>query len=88
MSAFSVVNVVWYDGVDAYVSKFVLPCENGKVTDDGRKRCIKYLDGNGKVLEFDSLYPITFDNLIAFKDSDDLELQRAFDRYREMFFTV
>lgn len=88
MYCFSLVNVVWYDGSDAYVSKFVLPTENHEVTKDGVARVSKYLSGNGELLKLDVLYPITFENLVAFKDSDNDELKACFERYASMYFVV
>ena len=90
------VNVVWYDGVDAYVSKFVVQAEMitekigepgfPQITNDSRRRISKYLDGNGEILKVDPLYPVELENIMALKGSDNSELQAAFDRFKAFWF--
>lgn len=96
-----VVNVVWYDGVDAYVSKFVLQVERVETdgegvrlepTNESKWKVEKYLQGNGDVLKYDPLYGVDFENIIAFKgyEKSDLrseqELFAAYDRFKNMWF--
>ena len=94
-------NVVYYDGSDAYVSKFVLKTttelnEDGvecpKVTEESEGLLGQYLNGNGEILKVDLLYPVDLDNIIALKDWDDApqetinEMKAAYDRFKEMWF--
>jgi len=85
-------NVVWYDGTDAFVSKFVLQAEDDEITADSRYRVSKYLDGNGEVLKIDPLYPVDFDNIVALKTYENSSLESeieqfaAYDRFKEMWF--
>lgn len=95
-----VVNVVWYDGVGAYVSKFILQIErvlrDGYVhlepTSESKHRLEDYLTGNGEVLKYDALYEVDLDNIVAFKnyEKSDLrsekELFAAYDRFKRMWF--
>lgn len=88
---FGLVNVVWYDGCDAYVSKFIVQCEGFEVTEDSIKRIKQYLDGNGEVLKVDYLYDLTLDNIIAMGEiepqtEDDAEKFASVDRFRTMYF--
>ena len=77
------VNVVWYDGVEAYVSKFILQCDEGELTEDSKKRTEEYLDGNGEILKFDVCYAVKLENIIAYKNSDHQEI---YQRFEEMWF--
>ena len=43
-------NVVWYDGSDAFVSKFVLQADDEGITEDSKRKVRTYLDGNGEVI--------------------------------------
>ena len=82
----SLVNVVWYDGVDSFVSKFVLETVNNQVTTSSRVKVENYLKGNGELLKLDVLYKVSLDNIVAFKGSDDDELQVAYQRFDTMYF--
>ena len=82
---YSMYNVVWYDGVDAYVSKFVL-------TEDEKKAKIELLDWwcetgyDGEILKLDRLYGVTLENIIALRNSDNDKDISAYDRFEEMYF--
>ena len=79
-----VVNVVWYDGVEAYVTKFVLQGdENYKISAKSKELTTEYLDGNGEILKFDVCYGISLENIVAYKDSDKEEI---YQRFNEMWF--
>ena len=78
---FQMCNVVWYDGANAYVSKFVLPSDE-KVA---RNETVKYLSGNGEVLKIDYLYPVDLDNIVALKNGDP-EQMTTYERFKTMFF--
>ena len=79
-------NVVWYDGSDAFVSKFVLKCDIGEVTEESEGLVDQYLNGNGELLKIDRLYPVELENIIALKDSELPELQKTYDRFKEFYF--
>lgn len=72
-------NVVWYDGTDAYVTKFVCRTdENLTITKDSQRLVKAYLDGNGEVLKYDLLYEVVWDNIIAYKDQTDASIYQRF----------
>lgn len=75
-------NVVIYDGVDAFVSKFILPDE---MPLDSFCRTFGNMGYDGEVLKLDKLYPVKLDNIIALKDGNSNE-QDTFNRFNEMFF--
>lgn len=75
-------NVVTYDGVDAFVSKFILPDE---LELDAACRIFDKMGYNDEILKLDKLYPLTFDNIIALKDGNSNE-QCTFDNFKKMFF--
>lgn len=75
-------NLVIYDGVDAFVSKFILPY--GITLDKAISIFVK-MDYDGELLKIDALYPLSFDNIIALKDGNDIE-KCIFERFGDMFF--
>lgn len=83
---FSLVNVVWYDGVDSFVSKFILETEDGEVTTKSRNKVIDYLRGNGELLKLDILHSVSLDTIFTYKDNIDEELQCAYVRFDTMYF--
>ena len=89
---FWMVNVVWYDGADAYVSKFILKAADEGITKESEDKVKSYLEGNGEVLKFDRLYPMEFDNIIAldnYKNSTsehEIEEYAAYDRFKTLWF--
>ena len=84
------VNAVFYDGSNAYVSKFVVKADEDKPFDkvsvESECKIADYLSGNGELLKIDILYDVNFDNILAFKDADDAELRCAYDRFKEIYF--
>ena len=83
---FSLANVVWYDGVDSFVSKFILETENGEATTQSRLKTIEYLSGNGDLLKIDVLHSVSLDTIFTYKDNIDDELQCAYVRFDTMYF--
>lgn len=87
-------NVVWYDGTDAFVSKFVLQYDriSEKITKESEGLVGQYLTGNGELLKIDVLYAIDFESIAAlktYKDSKhntEAELFTAYERFKEMWF--
>ena len=90
MAKWVMTNVVFYDGINAYVSKFVIKADEDEpftlVNEDSMKKVADYLSGNGEILKVDILYAVDFDNIVALKDADDAELRCAYDRFKEMYF--
>ena len=95
------INVVWYDGSEAYVSKFVGQAEaieddlgliTEELTDETINKIKEYLSGNGEALKFDMLYPMDFDNIVALKGNEkstiehEIELFAAYERFKSMWF--
>lgn len=93
------VNVVFYDGVDAFVAKFIVQAETDtekigttqywSVTKESERKIREYLDGNGEVLKIDPLYDIDFDNIVAIEQSNEeykKAEREAVDRFKTMYF--
>ena len=83
---FSLANVVWYDGVDSFVSKFILETEDGEPTAKSRKKVIEYLCGNGELLKIDVLHTVPLDTVFTYRDNIDDELRTAYNRFNIMYF--
>ena len=73
-------NVVSYDGVDAFVAKFILK-------EKDLKKELKRIESkyNTTVLLADPLYTITLDNIYALKESEDDKLICAYERFVDMY---
>jgi len=75
-------NVVFYDGVEAYVSKFILQGDdNYTISKNSDKKVREYLEGNGEVLKIDINYKICFDEFLAFCNNDT----KLKERFESMF---
>lgn len=83
---FYLVNVVFYDGFEAYVSKFILRGSNYELSEESKKLTEEYLSGNGEILKYDVLYEVTLENILAFNEYGDNEQQCAYDRWSKMYF--
>lgn len=86
-----VVNAVWYDGCEAFVSKFIVQVDivdsELGITEESKQKLMAYLNGNGELLKVDMLYPVDLDNILAMRDnSDSPEYQAAFERFKNMWF--
>lgn len=87
MMNFRMTNVVWYDGVNAYVSKFILEYDmENNLKDESLKALRYYLEGNGELLKVDSLYPVNFTNIVSMEKNGTDEQKVAVQRFRRMFF--
>ena len=73
-------NVVNYDGVDAFVAKFILK-------EKDLKKELKRIENQygTTVLLADPLYAVTLDNIYAMKDCDDVNLRLAYERFVGMY---
>ena len=73
-------NVVVYDGVDAWVMKFVLKEKTAK------QDIAKYFSNtDGKVLELDKLYEFSYLSIMAYKMSGVDEYVEIADRFLKMY---
>lgn len=81
---YSMYNVVLYDGVDAYVLKFVLSTNKEQAEKD---LCDFWsLNGfEGEILKIDQLYMVNFENINALNNGDDEQI-KTFNRFIEMYF--
>lgn len=91
MSKWFMFNVVWYDGCDAYVSKFIGKADTVDgityhETEETSDLIRESLNGNGEVLKFDPLYSLNLDNIIALKDAENDELTASFYRFKDIWF--
>ena len=80
MSKGNLVNVVIYDGVDAYVCKFVFRGEDEKQW----KKDFYSMGYDGEALKFDCLYPVSLENILAFKD--EAKTKCIYERFESMYF--
>ena len=87
MLNFRMCNVVWYDGIDAFVSKFILEFDmENNLKKESLKRLEQDLEGNGELLKVDSLYPVNFSNIVAMEKNGSDEQKIAVQRFKRMFF--
>lgn len=81
---YSMYNVVWYDGVDAYVSKFVLKTNEERAEQDISSFWSTH-GFDGVILKIDLLYALSFEDIIALKNGVN-ENQNTFKHFTEMYF--
>lgn len=80
---YSMYNAVIYDGVDAYVGKFILETDETQAINDLKE----YWSSNGydgEILKIDKLYELELRNILAFENKDDCK--QIFERFDEMYF--
>lgn len=75
-------NVVFYDGCDAFVSKFILP-KNLSYSEKVVEILKNY--SNGEILKIDELYDVNFDNIVALVNSTEENANIA-NKFIKMFF--
>ena len=81
---YSMYNVIWYDGVDAYVSKFVLKTNE----EQAEKDLCEFWSTNGYdgvILKIDRLYTVDFEGINALKNGDSKE-RNTYNEFIEMYF--
>ena len=83
---FGLFNVVWYDGYEAYVSKFILEQNDGEITLRTKDKLENYISGNGEILKVDFRYTIDFDTIIEMNESTASCDKLAIDRFKKMYF--
>lgn len=78
---YSIYNIVWYDGTDAYVSKYILKSSPEHAQADLQDYWNKK-GYDGEVLKLDYLYSVNLENILSLKD----EHPHMFRRFNEMYF--
>lgn len=89
---FYMTNVVWYDGNEANVSKFIIECceeDDGYVWafEKSERKVYQYFASDIKVLEIDLLYPMTSEEITALSSlensssKDDQQKYSAYERF-------
>lgn len=81
---YSMYNAIIYDGVDAYVIKFILSSDEQQAMYD-LKKYWSTVGYDGEILKIDKLYPLELRNIIAFEDNE--KYKQAFERFDEMYFS-
>lgn len=75
---YSMYNVVWYDGVDSFVIKWILPTNEQqaiKELQQAIKELQHYWNSQGydvEILKLDKLYGVSFDNIVSMKHYGDV----------------
>lgn len=91
---FGMINVVTYDGTDAYCIKFIAEVEKSYVTDYGAYKFIVTDDATERITEYCGFEPIKFDvkSAISLKEifeywkNGPAEEKAAVDRFEQMYF--
>ena len=83
---FGLFNVVWYDGCEAYVSKFILEINGVKITPRAMGKLESYIKGNGEILKVDFRHTIDFDDIIEMNESTASYDKLLIDKYKKMYF--
>ena len=93
---FGMINVIAYDGTDAYCMKFIAEMEifttedfatRVEATKDAKLRITDYVEECGaEVVKFDEKFAISLGVLIQLKESGTAEEKAAVDRFEKMYF--
>lgn len=92
---FGMINVVTYDGIDAYCMKFIAEVEKRYaygaykliVTDDAKKRITEYCGYGGvEPLKFDVKSTVSHNEIIEYGKNGTAEEKIAVDRFEQMYF--
>ena len=83
---FGLFNVVWYDGYEAYVSKFILEHKAGKITLRTMGKLENYINDGGEILKVEFRYTIEIDDIIEMNESTAINDKLAIDRFKKMYF--
>lgn len=81
---YSMYNVVWYNGVDSFVTKWILSTNEQQAI----KELQHYWNSQGyaaEILKLDKLYEVSFDNIVSMKQYGDIR-KNVFKRFEEMYF--
>lgn len=91
---FGMINVVTYDGTDAYCMKFIAEVEKSYVTDYGAYKFIVTDDATERITEYCGYEPIKFDvksvislkEIVEYEKNGTAEEKAAVDRFEQMYF--
>lgn len=94
---FGMINVVTYDGTDAYCMKFIAEVERKYVidygvdklivTDDAKKRITEYCEYGGvEVIKFDVKSTVSHKEIVEYGKNGTAEEKAAVDRFEQMYF--
>jgi len=93
---FGMINVIAYDGTDAYCMKFIAEMEifttedfstRVEATKDAKLRITDYVEECGaEVVKFDEKHTISLGVLIQLKESGTAEEKAAVDRFEKIYF--
>lgn len=96
---FSLYNVVYYDGDQAYTTKFILESKETEsehyITADAEEKLDKYMEGNGEVLTVDcKIFHLDLSEITALQEGKlttrfDFSIpdqMACFERFNEMYF--
>lgn len=94
---FGMINVVTYDGTDAYCMKFIAEVEKRYaidygadkliVTDDAKERIEKYCGCGGvEPLKFDVKFTVSLEEIVKCGKIGTAEEKTAVDRFEQMYF--
>lgn len=81
MTRFKLYNTVWYDGTDAWVSKFILPTDSRESLHE-----IAYIRDtyDGDLLKVDEIGDIEFKDILKLKNDTDAQYRLAYKRFEDM----
>ena len=94
---FGMINVVTYDGTDAYCMKFIAEVEKRYVihygadklivTDDASERINEYCEYGGvEPIKFDVKSTISLKEIVEYEKNGTAEEKAAVDRFKQMYF--
>lgn len=83
---FGLFNVVWYDGHSAYVSKYILDNNDGKITPHATGKLENYISGDGEILKVEFRNVIDLDDIIEMNESTATSDRLTIDRFKQMYF--
>lgn len=72
---------VWYDGCDAWVSKFILPSQK---TEKELRKEIEKCGYDGNVLLIEKNYDLSLENIIAMSEEETYKC--VLERFNDMYF--
>lgn len=80
------INVVWYDGIEAYVSTMIgQATATRQASKETRERITKYLDGNGEILKFDVIKYLSVCDIIDYKNKGNCDSTLIYNRFLEIW---
>lgn len=81
---YSMYNVVWYDGANAYVTKYVLKSDEKEAIKE-LTRSWEQCGYDGEILKLDKLYYMSLENILGLRNGNGNDIS-TFNRFEEMYF--